>query len=107
MAGGGDVAQDFECVLGVPFNVSDCDKEDHDRIGGLIGIRGCCPTDDALEVCAFKVPAGAIRGPDLYFESAAWMEGSSGCQEVLAKNHCSHLFSIEHPLVSFERRGCD
>lgn len=71
MAGRGDVAEHFECVGSVAFDVSDCYKENHDGVSGLVGAGDRAPADDALEVCAFKIPASTVGGPDLCFESTA------------------------------------
>lgn len=70
MTGRGDVAEYFECVGSVAFDVSDCNKENHDGVSGLVGAGVRAPADDALEVCAFKIPAGTVGGPDLCFQSA-------------------------------------
>ena len=65
MASGGDVSQDFECTRGVALNISNCDKKYHNRVGRLVA-GGRSPANDALEVCAFEVPTGAVGGPDLF-----------------------------------------
>ena len=69
VAGRGDVTDDFEGTGGVSLDVGGCDEEDHDGGGGIVGGRGCGSADDTLEVCPFKVPTGAVGGPDLRFES--------------------------------------
>ncbi len=66
MASGGDMPQDFECSRGVALDVSNGDKEYHDSIGGLVAAGGRSPANDALEVCAFKVPARTVGSPDLF-----------------------------------------
>ena len=57
VASGGDMTQDFERTRGIALDICDCYKENHDRVGRLVtaGVRR--PANDALEVCAFKVPA--------------------------------------------------
>ena len=69
MAGCGEVTDDFEGAGGVALDVGGRDEEDHDGGGGIVGGGGCGPADDTLEVCPIKVPAGAVGGPDLRFES--------------------------------------
>lgn len=69
-----DMTHDFECVWGVAFYISDRYKQDHNRVGRLVGGGVRSPADDALKVCAFKVPASAVGSPNLSFDSAAWKQ---------------------------------
>lgn len=66
MACGGHMTQNFECARGIARDISNGYKEDHDRVGRLVGAGGGSPTDNALQVCTFKVPASTISGPDLF-----------------------------------------
>ncbi len=66
MASGGDVPQDFECSRCVALDIGHGDKEYHDCVGGFVAAGGRSPADDALEVCAFKVPACTVGSPDLF-----------------------------------------
>lgn len=69
MTGSGDVTKNFERAGDIAPYVSDCHEENHDGVSRLSGIGGRGSADDALEVCAFKVPASAVGGPDLVLES--------------------------------------
>ena len=70
VAGGGNVPYDCKGAGRVALDIGSCDEEDHDRVGGLRAARGCSPANDALQVCAFEVPASAVSGPDLLSISA-------------------------------------
>ena len=65
MAGCGDVTEHLEGTGAVALDVGDCDEEDPDGGGGFVGAGSRGPADDALQVCALKIPASAIGGPDL------------------------------------------
>ena len=69
VASGGDVTEHLERAKGVALNICNCDEENHDGVGGLVGAGSCGPADDALEVCTFKTPTSAVGGPYLCFES--------------------------------------
>ena len=75
MTGGGDVTEHFECTGGgVALDFGDCDEKNHDGVSGLVGAGSRSSADDALEVCAFKVPTSTIGGPDLHVESQSDVE---------------------------------
>ena len=65
MPGGGDVTEHFECTGGIAFDISDCNEENHNGVSWLVGARSRGPADDTLEICAFKVPASTVGGPNL------------------------------------------
>ena len=65
MTGSGDMAHDFKCVRGIAFDISRGYEQDHNRFGRLISSGICGSADNALKVCAFKVPSSAVGSPDL------------------------------------------
>ena len=69
MTGRGNVTENFECAGDVALDVCNCDEEDHDSVGGLVGAGSRGPADDALEIRAFKVPTSTVSSPYLCFES--------------------------------------
>lgn len=97
MAGGGDVTEHLERTGGIVLDVCNCHEENHDSISGLVGARSRGPADDALEICAFKVPTSAVGGPYLFFFESDVRKGS--------RKPRPHLFSIKYPLLAFERRS--
>lgn len=65
MARCGDMAEHFERIGAVAFDVCNCHKKDHYCVGWFVGIGSRGATNDALEVGTFKIPASAVGGPDL------------------------------------------
>ena len=68
MTSGGYVTENFKCTSSVALDISDSYKENHNGVSGLVRARGCGSADDALKVCALKIPTSTISCPDLYVE---------------------------------------
>ena len=68
MASSGYVTENSECTSGVALDISDSYKENHNGVSGLVRGRVCGSADDALKVCALKVPTSTVSGPDLDVE---------------------------------------
>ena len=78
VTGGWHLTQHFERARSITLDIGDGDEENHDGVGRLVraGVRRAA--DNALEICAFKIPASAISGPDLFPASVVWNERCIG-----------------------------